>query len=306
MIVDYGSFAGRLRSVMPRWDERPFMAEADFAAHLADTGPRWELLRRFQDEWGYVPSGPPSWRREDESEHELYVRKLRGELLDEDEEEDLEGVDVSLPIPRAVDEWWDLPFNSFTRDARLYWTNPVWPPTVRPDPSGYGVSEAFPPESGFADPDGDLRVCVLMAEYQYCNEWGYAAADAALADPRVYVSDGGARWWRQAGSVTEFYLALAAVRLPAALRPSVEVGTLPPDALARLRAGFPELGFEPWRELGRHAVLHGGPDVILQHDAGDGDAELIAAGRTREALLAAGRALGLDWTADITDPSPRD
>ncbi|MFC0040431.1 hypothetical protein [Actinomadura rayongensis] len=306
-IVDYGAFAGRLRAVMPRWDERPFMPPEVFAAHLADTAPRWDLLRAFQEEWGFTaPSGPPAWRREDTDEHRLYVRKLHGDVLDADDEEDMEGVDVTLPIPKAVDEWWDLPFNSFTHEARLYWTHPVWPPTVRPDPSGYGVSAGLPDDTDLTDPDGDLRVCVLMAEYQYCNEWGYAASDAALADPRLLVSDGSDEWWLQADSVTEFYVQLAAMRLPFALRPSVEVAELPPEAATRLRTTFPAMGFAgPWRELGAHTTLYGGPDVILAHDEGAADITLRAAGRTPEALLAAGTALGLDWTTEITPPRDR-
>jgi hypothetical protein len=78
-IIDYGRFAQRLGQVMPRWDDRACMTEAEFAEHLADTGPRWELLRRFQEEWGYEPpGGGPVWPRWSEDEHKAYVRRLAG------------------------------------------------------------------------------------------------------------------------------------------------------------------------------------------------------------------------------------
>ena len=54
-IIDYGRFADRLAAPRPRWD----------------------LLREFQDEWGYtVPAGVDPWPKWSESEHHAYVRAL--------------------------------------------------------------------------------------------------------------------------------------------------------------------------------------------------------------------------------------
>ncbi|MCO6010510.1 hypothetical protein NE236_36680 [Actinoallomurus purpureus] len=300
--IDYGRFAERLRRVMPRWGDRDRMAPEEFAEHLADTGPRWDLLRVFQEEWGYEPpGGEPAWPRWSESEHEAYVRRLRAEWTGE-EEDAFARCDLTLPVPAALDEWWDLPFNSFTYRPRLYWTNPEWPPTVRPDPSGYGVSDGLPPDSPFVAPDDDHRVCVFKAEYQYCNEWGYLAAEAGLPDPRVLVSseDG---WVVQAGSISEFFLQLAVMRLPAHFGWTVRLYEAEPGVVDRVRRDFPELGLLPWRELGSRAVVHGAPDALIYlDDGGYADFSFLVHARTRTALEEVARTLGVDWSDEIESP----
>ncbi|SEG80734.1 HEAT repeat-containing protein [Thermomonospora echinospora] len=305
-IIDYGRFAERLARVMPRWDERERMPQAEFAAHLADTGPRWELLREFQQEWGYEPpGGAPSWPRWSEDAHKEYLRRLKAEATGEEEDDEFAGVDLALPIPRALDEWWDLPFNSFTYQPRLYWTNPEWPPTVRPDPSGYGVSEGLPEDNPFVGPGEDLRVCVFKAEYQYCNEWGYPAAEAHLADPRVLVSteDG---WVVQSGSISEFFLHLALERLPPHFGWTLEFtyGDLKedPGLVERVRAAYPEMGLRPWRELAQEAYTYGAPDAIIRHDVGEGDYPLRVFGRNRAALEQVVRTLGVEPTEEMFSP----
>ncbi|MQY05584.1 WD40 repeat domain-containing protein [Actinomadura macrotermitis] len=271
-IIDYGRFAERLRRPAGRWD----------------------LLRGFQEEWGYeVPQDARSWERDAPNEHKEYVRGLSGE--------DGDDSDPSLPIPEALGEWWDLPFNSFVHSARLYETNPEWPPTLRPDPTGYGVSDALPPGSPFMPANGDPRLCVFMAENQYCNEWGYLAADSAEPDPRVLVSTGD-DWVLQAASVSQFFLHLAVDRLPRHFGWTVEVSELPGEVLERLRAAYPPLGLEPWCELGRHVTAYGAPDAILFHDTGIGDFELVATGRTEEALREVARVLEVDWDEWICEP----
>ncbi|GAA4638110.1 hypothetical protein GCM10023196_094580 [Actinoallomurus vinaceus] len=301
-IIDYGRFGERLRRVMPRWDDRGRMTPGEFAAHLADTGPRWELLRAFQEEWGYEPpGGEPRWPRWSESEHEAYVRRLKAEWTGEEDDE-FARVDLTLPIPAALDEWWDLPFNSFTYQPRLYWTNPEWPPTVRPDPTGYGVSDGLPPGNPFVGPDDDHRVCVFKAEYQYCNEWGYPAADAALADPKVLVSaeDG---WVVQSRSISEFFLQLAVMRLPGHFGWTVRLYEAEPELVDRIRRTFPELGLQPWRELGSRSVAYGAPDAIIYLDGGGyADCPFVVHARTRTALEDLARALGVDWSDDIESP----
>ncbi|GAA0354895.1 hypothetical protein NE235_11740 [Actinoallomurus spadix] len=302
-VIDYGRFAERLRRVMPRWDDRGRMSPAEFAEHLADTGPRWELLRAFQEEWGYEPpGGEPRWPRWSESEHRAYVRRLEAEWTGEEDDE-FAGVDPALPIPAALDEWWDLPFNSFTYRPRLYWTNPEWPPTVRPDPTGYGSSRGLPPGNPFVGPDDDHRVCVFKAEYQYCNEWGYLAAEAALPDPKVLVSvDDG--WVVQARSISEFFLQLAVDRLPAHFGWSIRLYDPAPGLVDRIRREFPELGLLPWRELSANTVTYGAPDAIIYlDDGGVVDFPLVVHARTRTAIEDLARTLGVDWADEIQPPS---
>ncbi|GLY73445.1 WD40 repeat domain-containing protein [Actinoallomurus iriomotensis] len=301
-VIDYGRFAERLRQVMPRWEDRDRMSSEEFAAHLADTGPRWELLRAFQEEWGYEPpGGEPRWPRWSEDEHRAYVRRLKEETTGE-EEDALAGVDLALPIPAALDEWWDLPFNSFTYRPRLYWTNPEWPPTVRPDPTGYGASDGLPPDNPFVGPAADHRVCVFKAEYQYCNEWGYLAAEAAQADPRVVVSteDG---WVVQSGSISEFFLQLALMRLPGHFGWTVRLYEAGPDVEERVRENFPAMGLPPWRELGSRTIAYGAPDAIVYLDGGGyADFGLVVHARSRTALEEVARTLGVDWSEEIESP----
>ncbi|WP_329242433.1 hypothetical protein OG417_44075 [Actinoallomurus sp. NBC_01490] len=301
-VIDYGRFAERLRQVMPRWADRDRMSPEEFAAHLADTGPRWELLRAFQEEWGYEPpGGEPRWPRWSEDEHRAYVRRLKEEATGE-EEETFADVDLTLPIPAALDEWWDLPFNSFTYRPRLYWTNPVWPPTVRPDPTGYGVSDGLPPDNPFVGPDADHRVCVFKAEYEYCNEWGYLAAEAGQADPRVMVSTGEG-WVPQSGSVSEFFLQLALMRLPSYYGWTVRLYEAEPDVERRVQQNFPAMGLLPWRELGNRTVVYGAPDAIVYLDGeGYADFGFVVHARSRAALEGVARTLGVDWSEEIESP----
>lgn len=286
---------------MPRWGDREEMSADEFAAHLADTAPRWELLRRFQEEWGYaVPEDAVPWERWSESEHRDYLRRLKGE--DEGEGDPFDSVDLSLPVPAALDEWWELPFNSFTHSPRLYWTNPEYPPTLRPDPGGYGVAGGLPDGTALVPAGADRRVCVFMAEYEYCNEWGYPAAEAALPDPRVLVSVSEEDWALQAGSLSEFFLQLAVQRLPSYYGWTVCGDDDTERIVAWVREELPELGFQPWRELGRHITVYGAPDALVFHDTGDGDTELIVHGRTAEALEALGARMGLDWSECVETP----
>ncbi|MFI0809525.1 hypothetical protein [Streptomyces echinatus] len=303
-MIDYGRFAERLRSVMPRWGDQGRTTPDEFAAHLADTAPRWELLRRFQEEWGYeVPEDAVPWQRWSESEHREYLRRLKSEARGEDGDDDpFESVDLSLPIPAALDEWWELPFNSFTHSPRLYWTNPEYPPTLRPDPGGYGVAGGLSDDSALVPAGADRRVCVFKAEYEYCNEWGYPAAEAALPDPRVLVSVEEGEWALQAGSLSEFFLQLAVQRLPSYYGWTVYGGEDTERILAWVKDELPTLGFRPWRELGQHITVYGAPDALVFHDTGYGDFELIVRGRTEEALLALGTRMGLDWTDRIETP----
>ncbi|MFI9306925.1 hypothetical protein [Streptomyces triculaminicus] len=135
----------------------------------------------------------------------------------------------------------------------------VWPPTIRPDPSGYGASDGLPSGNPFVGPGDDRRVCVFMAENQYCNEWGYPAAHAHLADPHVLVSgldeEHEPVWLLQSHSVSEFLLQLAVTRLPADYGYIVEDNKVDPEVVTRLRAHLRPMGFLPWRELGAHRVL---------------------------------------------------
>jgi hypothetical protein len=278
-LIDYGRFAERL------------------AAQRANQDPakRWDLYRAFQEEWGYVPTGGRRWAGgdpvglEDEDDDEE---------LDEDE---LEAIVPPEKIPAALTEWWKLPFNSFADSWQLYWTNPVWPPTWRPDPSGYGVAEGLEPGSPLAvDPD-DLRLCCFNAEYEYCNEWAYLSAEGHLPDPRVFVSTGKG-WMAQADSLSEFFLLLAVTRLPAALAWTAQTDDDFDEAAARIRAAMPELGFHPWRELMATKVFHGGLDALAAVDPTGEDAQLCLYGRSREALERLIAELGGEW--DISEPEP--
>lgn len=173
--IDYGRFAERL------------------AAQRANQDPakRWDLYREFQAEWGYVPTGGERWEGGDPVEPD-------DEEYDED---DLASMVPPEKIPAALPEWWKLPYNSFADSWLMYWTNPEWPPTWRPDPGGYGVAEGLEPDSAFVVDPEDLRMCCFTAEYQYCNEWAYQSAEAHLDDPRVFVTTGEG-WVLQADSLS--------------------------------------------------------------------------------------------------------
>ncbi|NUP53968.1 MAG: hypothetical protein HOW97_42620 [Catenulispora sp.] len=297
-VIDYSRFADRLA-----------------AARAAGPEHRWDLLREFQAEWGYTPSDGPRWFGEDLAEHQLLVRYLSRPEAAVDEwpvahrdeikklraerggEETGDRYDRP-PIPEALTQWWLLPENSFADKAKLYWTHPEWPPTWRPDPNGYGVGKELPKNSPYRKPGEDPRLCVFMAEYEYCNEWGYLASEARLDDPRVLVSVG-RDWVEQASSVSEFFLRIAVDRLPDHFG---WTGHLGPDADAEkvptlVRAQLPEVGLLPWRELAAHSVVHGGPDVLVALDSGKGDVPPVRVyGRTHEAVAALGRQLGIDWS----------
>ncbi|MEU5052073.1 hypothetical protein [Streptomyces sp. NPDC021096] len=293
--IDYGRFHQWLHEARSASTGRTVEGDA-----------RWELLRRFQQEWGYEPVGAQRWEREEPDAHKEYVSGLKAELCDAAVDDGPGDVDRSLAIPAALDQWWDLPFNSFADRAELYETNPVWPPTVRPDPTGYGVCDGLPRENVFVGPDEDLRVCVFMAENQYCNEWGYPAARSHLADPPVLVSarddDEKPAWLLQSHSVSEFFLHLAVTRLPAHYGWTVEEGDLGPQEVARLRERLRPMGLLPWRELGARTEFFGGPDVIVAHNTGYGDFGLVAYGRTEQALRRLAGTLGVDWSEWICEP----
>ncbi|WFB05660.1 hypothetical protein LRS74_00500 [Streptomyces sp. LX-29] len=288
--IDYGRFHERLEQ-----------ARGASVSGAAVAGGRWELLRAFQEEWGYRPTDGNRWEPEMPDAHKAYVSALKT-AAEDSAATGSEDVDRSLAIPAALDEWWDLPFNSFADRPEVYETNPVWPPTVRPDPTGYGVSGGLPDGNPFTGPGEDLRVCVFMAENQYCNEWGYPAAHAHLADPQVLVSgvdeEGKPAWVPQSHSISEFLLQLAVTRLPADFGSIVEETEVAPEVVDRLRSALRPMGFLPWLELGAHTEYFGGLDVIVAHNTGYGDFELAAYGRTERALERLADTLGLDWSEE--------
>ncbi|KUJ68502.1 hypothetical protein ACZ90_18100 [Streptomyces albus subsp. albus] len=292
--IDYGRFHEWLQQAR----------EAN-AAGGVDSDARWELLRRFQEEWGYRPAGGGRLQRDAPDAHKEYVSRLRASASTGPTGDGPDDVDRRLAIPAALGEWWDLPFNSVADRWEVYETNQVWPPTVRPDPSGYGVSGGLPDGNPFVGPGEDQRVCVFMAENQYCNEWGYPAAHARLADPQVLVSgvdeESRPTWVLQSHSISEFLLQLAVTRLPADYGWTVEEDTVDPEVVTRLRADLRPMGFLPWRELGAHTEFLGGLDVIVAHNTGFGDFELVAYGRTVKALERLAGTLGLDWAEWICE-----
>ncbi|GLY83765.1 hypothetical protein Airi02_016940 [Actinoallomurus iriomotensis] len=242
-----------------------------FGERLAQKRSRWELLGEIQREWGYEdPGGEP-----------LVTRA--GEAPDYE-------TDEARPIPEALLEWWDFPLNSFAFRPRLYWTHPQWPPTG-PDSVGH--------------PPGD-EVCVFMAEYQYCNEWGYLASESRLPDPKVVVNteDG---WVTQSRSISEFFLQLALERLPGHFGWSIRVPREDvagnPAIVERLRASYQELGLLPWQELGADALAYGGPDAMIWHVRGPG--AIAIHGRTRDAAIQVADTLGIAWTEEQLD-SPKE
>ncbi|MEV5570361.1 hypothetical protein AB0L06_09935 [Spirillospora sp. NPDC052269] len=287
-IVDYGAFAERLKAATNRWD----------------------LLREFQEEWGYaVKPGSSRWTRRPEAEHEKDVLGPSGDT-------DTEDAERALPIPATLDEWWELPFNSFTHNPRLYWAHLVYPPSAASEPDGDGHLGPIPDDSDLVAPDADHRVCVFMSEYQACNEWGYPAADAHEPDPRVLVDvavgeieDGlDGEWVLQARSISEFFLQLAVQRLPRTLGWSTQIyeedvvgdddGA---ELVARIEAELPALGFEPWQELGQEGIVRGGPDVLV-HLAKGVHGGIFLSGRTPQALLDLAARLGLERTEDDLEP----
>lgn len=295
-IIDYGQFHERL--------DRARQASA-----AGDSAGRWQLLREFQEEWGYQPSPDAKrWERWEPDEHREYIQALKSEHLGVmDDDGPFPGVDLSLPIPRALDEWWDLPFNSFADRYRLYFTHPIWPPTVIPDPSGYVPGDALPDDSPYARPGKESRVCAFTAEYEYCNIWGYPAALAHEDDPVALISavddDDKPAWLLQAHSISEFFLLLAVNRLLPHFAWTVEVYETEPALLDRIGADLTPLGFEPYREMGAHTLYYGGPDLIVCHETGQADIPPVTAyGRTPEALRAFADAVGVDWSDEISEP----
>ena len=268
-VVDYGRFADRLAAAR--------------AAAAADPARRWDLYHEFHAEWGSVAveSEPKT--------HEPYILDLIGTKAPGDPEADPEA---DPGIPEALAEWWILP-------AGADYDHGDWPPTWRPDPTGYGVSEGLAEESPFAIPGKDLRMACFLAEAQYCNEWAYLSAESHLPDPKVLVSVG-PEWEEQAPSVSQFFLHLATRSLLPEYAWTAEPDDWDEtDGLAeRVRAVLPELGLRPWRELGSWSVLHGGPDVIVDVDvdgAGNTDYPLRVFGRTREAVENLLERLGGEW-----------
>ncbi|MGW0533381.1 WD40 repeat domain-containing protein [Streptomyces sp. NPDC003032] len=264
-IIDYGQFAERLR--------------------LRQQGrPRWELLEAVQREWGYEdPGGEPGhsrWGGENERH----------------------GIDWALPVPEALNEWWDSPLNSFAFKPRLYWVHTQWPPKI-------SELEVAPGSELLADSGGDRRVCVFMSEYHYSHEWGYLAADAELPDPRVVVSVGG-EWVVQSRSLSEFLTQLAFERLPArygwTLRVRRATADADPEIVRRLESSYRELGLLPWQEMGTDALSYGAPDAVIRHGRGPGaDFRVVINARTRQALVDVAETLGVDWSGDkaIRPPS---
>ncbi|MEO3826311.1 hypothetical protein [Actinomadura sp. B10D3] len=236
-----------------------------FTERLARERPRWELLGEVQREWGYQdPGGDPL-------------------VTPEGEAPDFEPDDSDL-IPVALLEWWASPVNSFAFRPRLYWTHPQWPPS---DPD----SVAHPP--------GD-EIRVFMAEYQYCNEWGYLASESHLPDPKVMVNTAEG-WVVQSRSISEFFLQLALERLPGhygwSLRVPQDDVAGNPAIIERLHASYRELGLLPWQETGTDALAYGAPDALIHHGRGPGaDYALVIHGRTRDALVQAADTLGIAWT----------
>ncbi|WP_306336256.1 WD40 repeat domain-containing protein [Streptomyces sp. KL118A] len=256
-IIDYGQFAERLR-------------------RQQQGRPRWELLHAVQQEWGYEdPGGEPG--------HSRWGGENR-----------TDGIDWELPVPQALNEWWDSPLNSFAFNPRLYWVHTQWPPTI---------SELeLPPDSALVAPGGDRRVCVFMSEYHYSHAWGYLAAEAELPDPRVVVSVGG-EWVVQSRSLSEFLMQLAFERMPAhygwTLRVPRTVVDADPEIVRRLTASYRELGLLPWQEMGTDALSYGAPDAVVRHGRGPGaDFAIVINARTREALVAVAETLGVDWSGD--------
>ncbi|MEV5570360.1 hypothetical protein AB0L06_09930 [Spirillospora sp. NPDC052269] len=279
-VVDYGAFAERLNSATSRWD----------------------LLREFQEEWGYAvePGSSPEMERWSEDEHNEYLLALDGKT------DGYRGVDLTLPVPAALDEWWELPFNSLTRESRLYCANPVYPPTVRPEQAGYDAVGPIPDDSDLVPLDADHRVCVFMIDEDRCTSWGYPAADAHEPDPRVLasVSEDEGRWALQARSISEFFLQLAVHRLSSEVGWGIGIhqkdftgdGDMA-ELVARIEAELPALGFEPWHESGRAGTVRGGPDVLARLPKNPRQGILLS-GRTAEALSDLSTRLGLESTED--------
>jgi hypothetical protein len=263
-IVDYGTFHTRL-------------------AAATTTADRWRLLDAFQREWGIEVEDEEGIGWIDDNRERLAELRDDPSSYDEEEDDDFEHVDLTLGVPGALDEWWNLPFNSFVANPRHYWTHPVYPPST--EPGGGDDIELKPGLFGTTD----LRVCRFMAEYQYCNEWGYAAAHADRFDPPALVTADW-RWQVQGRSLSEFFLLLAVIRLPRYTGwRAVPESVVAPDA-------FPALGFLPWRELGGNITVHGAPDALIYYDtAASSDEPLAVAARTREALDGVAGRLGVTW-----------
>ncbi|MEU7908576.1 hypothetical protein [Actinoplanes sp. NPDC049118] len=274
-VVDYGMFATWLAGCDGR-------------------GARWTLLRRFQREWGIDPDDemPPLW-------YDTARRALAGTVPPPDGDDMLDGVDPALPVPRALDEWWRLPYNSFLYQPRLYWVHPVYPPKFE------ATSHAgpIPADDPLLHGTDDRRVCVFMAEYQYCNVWGYPAAQAAHADPVALVTtDDG--WTVQADTLSGFFLHQAVYRIPRLLGFTATLDEAPPGFAD---ADLPELGLRPWRQLGSNVTMYGAPDAIVYVDAtaGGSDQAFTAAARTEEALKNLTARLGIEASASVSPPTWR-
>jgi hypothetical protein len=268
-MVDYGRFAERL------------------AAHRANQDPakRWDLYKEFHAEWGYVPGGERG--------------PLSAELLETVGRvpEPPDGYDGLPGIPAALAEWMALPEN-ISDDGNAGGLECVWPPAwCEPDAVGRGYSGPLEAGSPFAVPGSDdLRMVTFVADDQYIFEIAYRSADAVTADPMAFLFLEHRGWAGMAPSITEFALHQAASRLP------IVQGwhATPPDefqdeAMERVRATWPEMGFPVGREPFGDFVLHGGPDAIAMVADPEGtwwDYGFLLNGRTKEGVEAAAVLLG--------------
>ncbi|MET9378801.1 hypothetical protein ABZX98_32475 [Streptomyces sp. NPDC002992] len=252
-----------------------------FAERLSDPGrTRWSLLGEFQREWGLseVRGAQPGGG----------VREVGG------------------PVPAALLEWLASSCNAVVRAPELFDVQWLLPPEEQ--------VPRLPVHAGGVAADALLHA--FLAEGQGCNRWAYPASPACQSDPVVLVDDdpdgSGPGWFQQSRSLSEFALQLSVVRLPRSLGWVAGKPAVGADVLARAAATFPEMGFFPWREMAQHTTLYGARDAIVYADSScrpdrefDWDfPQLVIAARTYEALLDAGRAVGLEWHDDEIGPPP--
>lgn len=247
------------------------MGAVDYSIYrerLVAQSDRWSLMFEFLHDWDLPREGA-----ETVADTEIIEAETR----------------LGLTLPKALKEWFQLPFNPFVLDCRLFWTHMVWPQDLK----------VWPKDGGN---DGAI---VFKTEYQGCCDWAFLAKDAHLDDPPVFIGvadddSSASEWQLQNETFSGFMLQLLMVR-------SVDFASgfhacknrVTNDAWDRVGDHFASVGFPAWLEYGGDCQLLGGEDALLlvrssPPSVGE-ERDLCLNAKTPEAREKARCDLGIDW-----------
>ncbi len=232
---------------------------------------RWALMREFLCDWDLPHDG--------------------AESVPNDEITDAESR-LGFALPQALKEWYQLPFNPFFLDCKLFWTHLTWPLDLKIWPEN-------------AANDGAI---VFKTEYQCCCDWAFLVKEAHLTDPPVYigVADDGVAlqdWELQNATLSEFMLQLLMVRsVDFASRFHACKSSVDEGLWGTVERNFSDVGFPPWLEYGTDCRLLGGVDCLLLVRSSppfvDEERALCLNARTAQARYEVRRVLGIEWDCE--------